>query len=179
VNAVYFGGGALLGIVGWLTVFAALIWPRLGRQPMTEQLKFLTAIHFFRYFGTTMLMVGLVSRKLPSGFAYPAAYGDLLSVALAYVAFAGLRRSGAGKPTTFALWLFNIVGAADLLLAMVMGPALIRDPADLGVAYIIPTVYVPLLLTAHFYALRALARRSADASALLSRGPSLTTSDGT
>ena len=175
MNGVYFGGGALLGIVGWFTVFAALVWPKLGRQPRVEQLKTLTAIHFFRYFGTTMLMVGLVTRKLPSGFAYPAAYGDLVSVALAYVAFAGLRRSGAAKPTTFALWLFNIVGAADLLLAMVTGPALIRDPADLGVAYIIPTVYVPLLLTAHFYALKILGRRSGDSP--VPRSPELLVHD--
>jgi hypothetical protein len=164
VNAVYFGGGAVLGIVGWLTIFATLVWPKLSRQPRVEQLKTLTAIHFFRYFGTTFLIVGLVSRKLPSGFAYPAAYGDLVSVALAYVAFAGLRRSGAAKPTPFVVWLFNIVGAADLLLAMVLGPALIRDPADLGVAYIIPTVYVPLLLTAHFYALKVLGRRPGDSA---------------
>jgi hypothetical protein len=40
--------------------------------------KTLTAIHFFRYFATTLLIAGLVSRKLPSGFADPAAFGDLL-----------------------------------------------------------------------------------------------------
>lgn len=179
MNAVYFGGSAVAGIVGWLTVFAAVIWPKLRRQPRVEQLKTLTAIHLFRYFGTTFLIVGLVSRKLPPGLAYPAAYGDLVSLALAYVAFAGLRRSGAAKPTLLPVWLFNLVGTADLLLAMVLGPVLIRDPADLGVAYVIPTVYVPLLLTAHFYALKVLGQRSTDASALLSRGPSLTTSVGT
>jgi hypothetical protein len=176
MNAVYFGGGAAAGIIGWLTVFGTVIWPRLSRQPKVEQLKALTAIHLFRYFGTTFLIVGLVSRKLPSGFAYPAAYGDLASLALAYVAFVGLRRSRAAKPTLFPVWLFNLVGTADLLLAMVLGPALIRDPADLGVAYIIPTVYVPLLLTAHFYALKVLGQRSSESPALLSRGPSLTAS---
>jgi hypothetical protein len=68
------------------------------------------------------------------------------------------------------VWIFNIVGAADLLLAMVLGPALIRDPGDLGLAYIIPTVYVPLLLIAHFYALKTLGQRSGGTIALAGRG---------
>jgi len=129
------------------------------QQPKVQQLKTLTAIHFFRYFATVLLITGLVSRKLPSGFADPAAFGDLISLALAYVAFGGLHRSRAGKPPLFPVWIFNIVGAADLLLAIVLGPALIRDPGDLGLGYIIPTVYVPLLLVAHFYALKILSQR--------------------
>jgi hypothetical protein len=59
------------------------------------------------------------------------------------------------------VWAFNIVGAADLLLAMVLGPALIDDPGDLGLAYLIPAEYVPLLLAAHFYALKAFSQRRA------------------
>ncbi len=62
------------------------------------------------------------------------------------------------------MWIFNIVGAADLLLAMVLGPALIRDPGDFGLSYIIPTVYVPLLLVAHYYALKVLSQRSGEKS---------------
>jgi hypothetical protein len=62
------------------------------------------------------------------------------------------------------VWIFNIVGAADLLLAIVLGPALVRDPGDLGLSYIIPTVYVPLLLVAHFYAMKALNRRPSEES---------------
>ena len=130
------------------------------QQPRVQQLKILTAFHFFRYFATTLLIAGLVSRKLPSRFADPAAFGDLISLGLAYIAFFGLQRSHAEKPLLFPVWIFNIVGAADLLLAVVLGPALIHDPGDLGLAYIIPTVYVPLLLVAHFYALKALNQRS-------------------
>lgn len=62
------------------------------------------------------------------------------------------------------VWIFNIVGAADLLLAMVLGPSLVHDPGDLGLAYIIPTVYVPLLLIAHFYSLKVLSQRSSEKS---------------
>jgi hypothetical protein len=54
---------------------------------------------------------------------------------------------------------------------MILGPALIHDPGDLGLAYIIPTVYVPLLLTAHFYALKALSQRSSATGRLPSPLP--------
>jgi len=164
MDLIYFGGSAAAGIIGWATIFATIIWPKMKQQPKIQQLKILTAINFFRYFATTLLIAGLVSRKLPSGFAYPAAFGDLISLGLAYIAFIGLQRSTAEKPLLFPVWVFNIVGAADLLLAMVLGPALVRDPGDFGLSYIIPTVYVPLLLVAHFYSLKVLSQRSSEES---------------
>ena len=162
MDLIYFGGSAAAGIVAWATIFATIIWPRMRQQPRVLQLKILTAVSFFRYFATTMFITGLITRKLPTGFADPAVYGDLISLGLAYIAFIGLQRSPAGRPRLLPVWIFNIVGAADLVLAYVTGPALIRDPGDLGLSYIIPTVYVPLLLVAHFYALRVLIRRPAE-----------------
>jgi hypothetical protein len=159
MDLVYFGGSVAAGIIGWVTIFATIIWPKMKQQPRVQQLKILTAIHFFRYFATSLFISGLVSRKLPSGFADPVAFGDLISLGLAYVAFTGLQRSTAGKPLLLPVWIFNIVGTADLLLAMALGPALVRDPGDLGLGYIIPTLYVPLLLAAHFYALKILSQR--------------------
>ena len=164
MDLIYFAGSGALGIVGWATIFATIIWPKMKRQPRVLQLKTLTAISFFRYFATTMLITGLVSHKLPAGFADPAAFGDLISLALAYVAFIALQRSKAGQPALLPVWIFNIVGTADLLLAGVLGPALIRDPGDFGLSYIIPTVYVPLLLVSHYYALKVLSQRSSEKS---------------
>jgi hypothetical protein len=172
MDLIYFGGSAAAGIVGWATIFATIIWPKMKRQPRVQQLKTLTAINFFRYFATTLLIAGLVSHKLPSGFADPAAFGDLISLVLAYIAFIGLQRSRAERPLLFPVWVFNIVGAADLLLAMVLGPALIHDPGDLGLGYIIPTVYVPLLLVAHFYSLKVLSQRTSEKSATVGKLPS-------
>jgi hypothetical protein len=162
MDLIYFGGSAAAGIVAWATIFATIIWPRMRQQPRALQLKTLTAISFFRYFATTMFITGLITHKLPTGFADPAVYGDLISLGLAYVAFIGLQRSPAGRPRLLPVWIFNIVGAADLLLAYVTGPALIRDPGNLGLSYIIPTVYVPLLLVAHFYAFKVLRQRPSE-----------------
>src|SRR5262245_43037729 len=52
---------------------------------------------------------------------------------------------------------------------MVLGPVLIHDPGDLDVGYIIPTVYVPLLLVAHFYAMKAMSQRSSEEAATFPR----------
>src|SRR6266542_544997 len=156
---IYFGIGVAAGLIGWLTIFATIIWPKMKDQPRIQQLKTLTAIHFFRYFGTTLLITGLVTRKLPAGFADPAAFGDLIALSLAYIAFIGLQRSNPEKPLLFPTWGFNVFGAADLLLAAVMGPVRIHEGGNFGLPYIIPTVYVPLLLTAHFYAFKVLSQR--------------------
>jgi hypothetical protein len=165
MDLIYFGGSAVAGIIGWGTIFATIIWPKMKQQPRVQQLKTLTAINFFRYFATTLLITGLVSRKLPAGFADPAAFGDLASLVLAYVAFIALQRSRTGKVPLLPVWTFNIVGAADLLLAMILGPALLHDPGDTGLSYIVPTVYVPLLLVAHFYSMRILSQRPSGESA--------------
>ena len=171
MDAIYFGGSAAAGIIGWATIFAAIFWPKMKRRPRVQQLKTLTAFHFFRYFGTTVLIAGLISGKLPAGFADPEAFGDLLSLGLAYIAFFGLQRSRAEKPWLVPVWIFNIVGAADLLLALVLGAAFIRDPGDLGLAYIVPTVYVPLLLVSHFYAVKVLSQRSSVTSMPVHQAP--------
>ena len=162
MEIIYFAGSAVAGVIGWGTIFATIVWPKLSQQPRVQQLKTLTAIHFFRYFGTTTLIAGLVARKLPTGFAYPEAFGDLISLGLAYIAFIGLQRSRAERPSLLPVWVFNIVGTTDLLLAVILGPALIHDPGDLGLAYIVPTLYVPLLAVAHFYALKTLSQRSRE-----------------
>lgn len=99
-----------------------------------------------------------MTRKLPAGFANPAAFGDLIALVLAYIAFIGLQRSRAERPRLLPVWIFNVVGTADLLFAFATAPFLIKDPGSFGLTYIIPTVYVPLLLTAHFYAFKVLAQ---------------------
>jgi hypothetical protein len=161
---IYFAGSVVAGIIGWATIFAAIIWPRLEQRPWVQQLKILEAVHFFRCFGTTALMAGLVSHKLPAGFADPVASGDLISVGLAYIAFIGLQRSNAGKPRLFPVWIANIVGVTDLVLAIILAPMLIHNPGDLGFFYIVPTFYVPLLLVAHFYAMKVLGQHSSEGS---------------
>jgi hypothetical protein len=156
MDRLYFGISVAAGFIGWFTIFTTLIWPKLKTQPKAQILKSLTAAHLFRYFGTVFLIVGLVVHELPAEFANTAAFGDLITVLLAYIAFITLQRSR-DTSRLFSVWLFNVFGAIDLLLALTLGSLLV-NPADLGFAYVIPTFYVPMLLVTHFYAFKTLRR---------------------
>src|SRR6266498_3555240 len=113
---VYFGMSVALGLIAWFTIFATIIWPKMKSQPKIQQLKSLTAISFFRYFGTTFLIVGLVTRKLPAGFANPAAFGDLIALFIAYIAFIGLQRSRPDGPRLLPGTIFSVDATDDVLL---------------------------------------------------------------
>ena len=62
------------------------------------------------------------------------------------------------KLSAASLWLFNIVGAVDLLNAYYQGNRISLVPGQLGMAYVIPTLVVPLLLVTHALVFRILLR---------------------
>ena len=99
------------------------------------------------------LVPGVVARPLPDSFANPAAYGDLAASLLALLALIALRTGRAGALAL--VWLFNIVGTADLLNALRHADAV----PDFGAAWYIPTFVVPLLLVTHFMIFARLLRR--------------------
>ncbi len=158
MDAIYFGMSAAFGIIAWATIFNTFIWPKLQAKPQVEQLKLLTAPHFFRYLGTTFLIVGLVVHKLPAAFANPAAFGDLITALLAYTTFTAMRRGSAPGTYKSLAWIFNVFGTIDLLVGAIVGPLLIKNIGDFGVTYLIPTFYVPLLFVTHYYSFKTLRR---------------------
>ena len=58
-------------------------------------------------------------------------------------------------------WIFNVWGSADLLYAFYQGNRVGLEPGQLGAAYFIVTVLVPLLLVTHVLAFRILLQRDA------------------
>ena len=138
----------VLQLVLSLLVFGLLAkWvlaPWLANQSKSEALFWLTLPHAFRYMGMVFLVPGVVAQPLPEHFAIPAAYGDLLTSILAVLVLV-LLRSGF-KGAMGVVWLFNVVGTADLLNAL----RHVEVVADFGAAWYIPTFYVPLLLVTHF-----------------------------
>jgi len=93
---------------------------------------------------------------LPQEFAYPAAFGDLITAIIAFAAIPFvLRRSGLAKPI---VWAFNIFGTVDLLAAITTA-TIYNAPVAMGPAYWIPAVAVPLLLVAHYVTFVLLLRR--------------------
>ncbi|HET9986659.1 MAG TPA: hypothetical protein VFQ38_23985 [Longimicrobiales bacterium] len=60
--------------------------------------------------------------------------------------------------------MFNLRGSADLLYAFYQGNRTGLEPGQLGAAYAIPTVLVPLLLITHGLVFRLLLRSDAIAA---------------
>jgi hypothetical protein len=104
-------------------------------------------LHSMRHLGLMFLTRGATFSGVPTQFAYPAAFGDLITAILAFVAIPLLlRNSGLAKP---AVWTFNIVGSLDLLDAITLA-TLYNAPPTMGPAYWIPAFWVPLLLVTHY-----------------------------
>jgi hypothetical protein len=97
----------------------------------------------------------VVSPDLPAAWAFPAAYGDLIAAVLALLALAVLK----SRLGITLVWVFNLWGSADLLYAFYQGNQVGLAPGQLGAAYFIVTVLVPLLLLTHGLVFRLLLQR--------------------
>jgi hypothetical protein len=143
-----FGLSVLMSFVAFGIVTRLYIWPRLRSISREDALIALTAPHTFRFVGLSFLVPGVVSPSLPSAFAAPAAYGDLVAAILAIIAIGAL--SAHAVWAIAIVWLFNVWGTADLLNAIYQGQIGVRiGPESLGAAFFIPTVIVPALLVTH------------------------------
>jgi len=136
-----------MSFVAFGFVTKLFIWPRLRVLERRDALMPLVVPHTFRFIGLSFLVPGVVSAGLPSAFAIPAAYGDLVAAILAVLATLALSRRA--SLATLLVWLFNVWGTADLLYANYQGLKTGLDAGMLGAAFFIPTVVVPPLLVTH------------------------------
>src|ERR1043166_5579836 len=146
----------VLGYVAWLLAFSGYLWPRLKAMPSVAAHRAIATLHSFRFFGLIFILPGYVG-NLPTGFAPFAAYWDLATGVLAMLALLTVRI----RPL---FWLFvatfNLVGVVDLILdyyhAVRIGlPAV---AGQLGATYVIPILYVPVLMITHVVAFYLLLR---------------------
>jgi len=146
----------ILGYVAWLLCFRAYLLPKLKSMDQVEAQRVIATLHSFRFFGLVFILPGVVG-NLPASFAPFAAYWDLATGVLAMLALLTVRM----RPL---FWLFvvafNLVGVVDLILdyyhAVQVGlPAL---AGQLGAAYAIPIIYVPVLMITHVVAFYLLLR---------------------
>ena len=143
-----FGLSVLMNFVAFGLLTALYIWPRVRSLRREDALTALLVPHTFRFVGLSFLVPGVVAASLPSAFAAPAAYGDLVAALLAMAAIFALV-----KRVTWAIplvWLFNVWGAGDLLNAFYQAQIRVGiSPELLGAAFYIPTLVVPPLLVIH------------------------------
>jgi hypothetical protein len=131
-----------------------------------EAQRAIATLHSFRFFGLVFIVPGVVGANLPADFATFAAYFDFATGVLAMLALLTVRI----RPL---FWLFvvafNLVGAADIIIDYYHGnqvglPAL---AGELGAAYAIPILYVPLLMITHVVAFYLLVRSQPKAARAL------------
>ena len=142
-------------LIAWGIVAARYIWPELRLRSRAEALRPLLILHSFRFVGLSFLVPGVVSSDLPSAFAHSAAYGDIIAATVAMFSLL-LLPSGAG---VVAAWMFNIWGAADIFNAFYQANHAGVLAGQLGAAFFIPTLIVPLLLITHGLSFRILLQR--------------------
>ena len=159
-SQLYFFTSVAFSLIAWGIVAARYIWPRLRLLPQADALRPILILHCFRFVGLAFMVQGVVSPELSAAFTHPAAFGDIAAAALALLALATLETSAG---VTIA-WIFNLWGTFDLLSAFYHGGQVNLVPGQLGAAYFIPTVLVPLMLITHVLAFRILLQRKGQAA---------------
>ena len=149
---IWFFVSIAFSLIAWGIVAARYFWPELRNRERAEALRPLLILHSFRFIGLAFLVPGVVSPDLPPAFAHSAAYGDIIAAILALVALQ-LLPSAAGVA---AGWIFNLWGFADILNAFYQANHAGLLAGQLGAAFFLPTVIVPLLLITHGLGFRIL-----------------------
>ena len=145
------------GYVAWLLCFRTYLWPRLKFMNSVQAQRAIATLHSFRFFGLVFVLPGIVGANLPAGFAPFAAYWDLTTAGLAILALAAIRI----KPVFWTCVVaFNCVGTLDFVLDYYHAGrvGLPELAGQLGAAYMIPVIYVPLLMITHVAAFYLLVR---------------------
>jgi len=134
----------LMSLMVWNKVNRQYLWPRVSHPDLKTAVQPVLFLHCFRFAGLSFLVPGVVNAGLNPAWAMPAAWGDFTAACLAFITLL-LINSASFRPL---LWIFNIWGLADLLLAFVDGPRYNILPF-LGAGYFIVILYVPILLLTH------------------------------
>ena len=149
---IWFFVSIAFSLIAWGIVTARYIWPELRVRERAEALRPLLILHSFRFIGLAFLVPGVVSPDLPTAFSHSAAYGDIIAAMLALLSLL-LLPSAAGVAAT---WIFSLWGFADILNAFYQANHAGLLAGQLGAAFFLPTVIVPLLLITHGLAFRIL-----------------------
>jgi hypothetical protein len=162
---IWFFVSIAFSLIAWGIVTARYIWPELRLRQRAEALQPLLILHSFRFIGLAVLVPGVVSPELPRAFAHAEAYGDIIAAILAVISLL-LLPSAAGVA---AAWIFNLWGTADLFNAFYQANHAGLLAGQLGAAFFLPTLVVPLLLITHGLAFRILLQHQPEPAVQESR----------
>jgi hypothetical protein len=159
-----FAVGVLVAVLTTSLALAVARLPAIGGAVAGLGLRTILAVHLGRFIGFYFLWLHAQGR-LPAEFAHRAGWGDVIAAAGALILLfvpegPGFRR---------AVWVWNIVGFADLVVAVGTGgwlnvtrPGSMIELSRLPLT-LVPLWLVPMLLVSHLVIFRRLGRPCADA----------------
>ena len=107
-----------------LSLFIFWIVAKIYLLPKLDELRTQTVLvpilllHSFRHLGLMFLAPGATYVGIPSQFAYPAAYGDLIAAVLALLSIPAV--VSGHWIANLLVWIFNAEGTLDLLTAITL-----------------------------------------------------------
>jgi hypothetical protein len=176
VIGVWIGLAAAAAGAGWLTIsrpvpvvglfvvvplFSAALataWPAAREAMLSIPMPVMVALNIVRIFAVLFLILAAEGR-LTGPFPYSAAWGDIITGVVAVPVLWLLKDGGARHTTAIAVW--NLFGAADLVLAIAFGITssegsplqLFAGPGSEAMQHapwsFVPTVLVPIWLILH------------------------------
>ena len=154
----------VLGYVAWLLCFGVYLLPKLRALDRIQAHRAIATLHSFRFFGLVFIVPGVVG-QLPPSFAGFAAWGDFATGVLALLALLTVRI----RPLFWSLVVaLNVIGVVDLVVDYyhAIRAGLPAMAGQFGATYVIPILYVPLLMITHVVALYWLLRPEPVAHAI-------------
>lgn len=157
---VYFFTSLAIGLVSWSLIAKWYFWPKVKALPFKDAVRPFLLLHTFRFVGLGFLIPGVIFGELPHVFSIPAAYGDFLSVILAFISLLFLNINE--KLARIMIWLLTIQGIIDILSAWIGAPLSGIKAGSFGGVYAIPPLYVTAVFVTHFVILGLLLRKNAN-----------------
>ena len=145
-STILFAVSVLTGLLVWNKLSRKYLWLPYKDLELKKAVVPILFLHSFRFAGLSFLIPGVVHAGLNPAWAIPAAFGDFTAAVLAFITLS-LSNSN-GILFRIFLWVFNILGFADLIVAFIDGPRYGILPF-LGAGYFIIILYVPVLLLTH------------------------------
>jgi hypothetical protein len=154
---IIFAVQSVMSYLAWLLCFNTYVLPKLKLMDRIAAQRAIAALHSFRFIGLAVMIPGVVGANLPQSLASVAGYWDLVSGVLAILV---LVTAGIRPLFWFFVVTFNLVGILDLILTYyhAVQVNLPSIAGQMGAAYAIPILFVPLLTITHGAALYLMLR---------------------
>jgi hypothetical protein len=143
-----------LSLVAFSLIALWHVAPRLATRSREAALVPLLWVQVFRYAPLALYAPGQVDPRIPADVAAAVGLGDLASGIVALIALVALKLRAPGA--IGLVWIFSIVGIADLVFATVkaVGAEMYRFP--MGWNWYILNFYVPMIVVNHVMIVRYL-----------------------